>query len=408
MRKPKSLPCGSSKYVLYLSNLLLYGFTGMYYCFISLYLNKIHSYAVAGVLLAIPQAVAIFAPLFWGKRADRARYKKTVLLIMMLGATVCYCAVPFSNRFVWLAIALALTMFFLSAIGSILDVIGMEVANREGTKYGPMRLMGMLGYGFVAFGLSFFIGDRLDTVFISSAVLGFVCCICIGFMPGVKGYATQGLPRENKAKEPDAKWSALFGYKSLFLLIAILATAQFAYGYYLNFFPTYLTDELGAPTFLWGTNVLITTLSEMPIYFCLDSVFKRFGMKKILPIVSIGTVVRYFLLAISKDFIGILSIAAFTGMFNVVLLYSIQFFVIEIIHPALRARAQTLVYAVGISVPRMLAGVLGARMTESLGTSASLSICALTTLLGPMLTLVFILFDKPSATAHKKPPSEPS
>ena len=407
MQHRRSLPRGSAKYVLYVSNLLLYGFTGMYYCFISLYLNEIHSYTVAGVLLAIPQAVAIFAPLFWGKRTDRAHYKKAVLLVMMIGATVCYCAVPISDRFIFLAIALALTMFFLSAIGSILDVIGMEVANSEGVKYGPMRLMGMLGYGFVAFGLSFFIGDRLDTVFIFSAALGLLCCICIGFMPGVRGYAATVATHENKEK-PDTSHGGSLRHKSLFLLIAILATAQFAYGYSINFFPTYLTVELHAPTFLWGTNVLITTLSEMPVYFCLDTLFKRFGIKKILPIVLIGTVARYLLLGTFKGFFGILAIAALTGMFSVALLYTIQFFVIQTAHPALRARTQTLVYAIGVSVPRMLSGVIGAKMTEAIGTAASMSVCAAIALLGFLIAIVFIVFDKRPSTAHKKPTAEAS
>lgn len=395
MLRERKLPAGSAKYILYLSNLLLYGFTGLYYCFVSLYVNQIHSYSVAGVLLAIPQGVAIFAPLFWGMCADKARYKKTVLLIMMLGVTICYSFVPISDNFWWLAIALALTMFFLSALGSVLDVIGMEVANSEGVKYGPMRLMGMFGYGFVAFGLSFFIGDNLDLVFYVCAVLGLICCVCVGFMPGVKGYANAknkitGTLEEDKK----AKFAILFKDKTLMLLIIVLATAQFAYGYYLNFFPTYLTKELGAPEWFWGTNVLITTLSEAPFYIYFDVLFKRFGMKKIVPVVLGLTAIRYLLLALFTGIVWVLAIAFLTGMLSVALLYSVQFFVNKNINPSLRAQAQTLVYAVGVGVPRMLAGVIGGVMTDAIGTNFSLMICSAVAIVGLIVAVLFIVPSK--------------
>ena len=394
MLKERHLPAGSSKYILYLANLLLYGFTGLYYCFISLYVNQIHSYSVAGILLAIPQGIAIFAPLFWGVCADKARYKKTVLLIMMLGVTICYTAVPISDNFIWIALALALTMFFLSALGSVLDVIGMEVANTEGVKYGPMRLMGMFGYGFVAFGLSFFIGDNLDIIFYVCAVLGLICCVCIGFMPGVRGYANAKNKLENKLDEPKARFTTLLKDKNLLMLIIVLATAQFAYGYYLNFFPAYLTEELRAPSWLWGTNVLITTLSEAPFYVWFDTLFKRFGIKKIVPFVLGATAVRYLLLSLFTGIVSILAIALFTGMLSVALLYSVQFFVNKNINPSLRAQAQTLVYAIGVGIPRMLAGVVGGVMTEFMGTNISMLISSIVVVVGLVLYVLYISTKK--------------
>ena len=261
--------------IMYISNALLYGFTGLYYCFIQLYLHgeTQHSSAYIGILLSVPQAVAVFAPLFWGICADKAKYKKSILLIMAAGATVFYCAVPWSDNFLWLCATLGCTMFFLSAFGSVLDVIGMETAAVNGVSYGTIRLMGMFGYGFVSFGLSFFIAGNINFVFKVCAVLGVICCICIMLMPDVKGHA--------HARK--MQFSQLFSEKALLLLIAILGTAQFAYGYYLNFFPSYLTDTLNAPTWLWGANVLLTTLSEAPFFLWFDVLFARLGMKRIVP-----------------------------------------------------------------------------------------------------------------------------
>ncbi len=390
MRKEKILSGGISKGVLYVSNAVLYGFTGLYYCFIQLYLHNEtpHSSAHIGVLLSVAQAVAIFAPLFWGVCADKARYKKTVLMIIVLGVTFFYCAVPRSDHFLWLCISLACTMFFLSALGSLLDVISMETANTENLRYGPMRLMGMFGYGFVSFGLSFFIADNLQAVFKVCAVMGLLCCVCVGFMPRVKGHA----------HDRKMQFAPLLTGKDLPILIAILATAQFAYGYYLNFFPSYLTDELSAPTWLWGTNVLITTLSEAPFFLWFDVLFSRLGMKKILPWVAAATAVRYLLLSIVTQFTGILLIGILTGFLSASLLYSVNYYVNKSIAPSLRASAQTLVYALGLGVPRMLSGLIGGVMTEAWGTNVSLAVCAVVA--GSGLLIYFLCFarDKNSLT----------
>ncbi len=376
----------SPRLVMYISNLFLYGFTGLYYCFAQLYLHTEtgHSASYVGILLAIPQAVAIFAPLFWGVCADKAGYKKTVLLIMALGTTVFYCAVPVSNNFWWLAFTLAGTMFFLSAMGSVLDVIGMETANSDGLRYGPMRLMGMVGYGLVSFGLSFFVSGNLGVVFKVCVVIGVVCCICIGFMPGVKGHA----------HEKKLSFAPFLKGKVFMLLIAILATAQFAYGYYINFFPSYLTEHLNAPTWLWGANVLLTTFSEAPFFLWFDVLFTRLGMKKLVPWVMLATAVRYLLLSMFTHLTAILVIGLVTGFLSVSLLYSVNYYVNRSIEPSLRASAQTLVYAVGVGIPRMLSGLIGGVMTETIGTNYSLAVCACVAGVGFLIYLFFLSREK--------------
>ena len=75
-----------SSSVMYVSNILIYGFTGLYYCFIQLYLHGQTSLSATyiGFLLSMAQAVAIFAPPFWGVCADKAKYKKHVLLVLII------------------------------------------------------------------------------------------------------------------------------------------------------------------------------------------------------------------------------------------------------------------------------------------------------------------------------------
>ena len=86
MREGKRFPLQRSVATVYAGNALIYGFTGLYYCFIQLYLKNetAHSYSKIGFLLSFAQTVAIFAPMLWGVWADKARYKKTALFVPFL------------------------------------------------------------------------------------------------------------------------------------------------------------------------------------------------------------------------------------------------------------------------------------------------------------------------------------
>ena len=366
-----------STWIMYLSNFLIYGYTGLYFCFMQLYLASQtgDSSAGIGILLSIGQGMAILAPLFWGIRADRAKRKKNVLLVMIAGATVSYCAIAFSSHYLWLAVSIACTMFFLSAFGSILDVIGMETASNYHVRYGRMRLMGMLGYGFVAFGLSFLIRDNIRVIFPVCAVFGVLCCICVRLMPNIKGHA-----HDKKIRQ-----YSFFKDKNLLFLVLLLATGQFAYGYYLNFFPNYLTEELMAPSWIWGANVLLTTLSEIPFFLRYEALFSKWKLRKILFTVLAGTVLRYLLLAVFTQEIAFLIIGAATGVVSVSLLYCANYYVNSHMDPAVKSSAQTFVYAAGLGVPRMLSGILGGLMTDLFGTRLSLVFCAAVTAAGLLL-----------------------
>jgi PPP family 3-phenylpropionic acid transporter len=199
---------------------------------------------------------------------------------------------------------------------------------------------------------------------------------------------------EGHAHSKKMNFAPLFKGKELLLLIGVLATAQFAYGYYMNFFPTYLTGELNAPSWLWGTNVLLTTISEAPFYIWFDTLFKRFGMKKVVIFILALTIVRYVLLALFTNFAGILIIGFITGAASVSLLYSVNFYVNKNVEPSLKASAQTMVYAIGVGVPRMLSSLIGGFMTESIGTNFSMIISSLVVVIGLVIYILYSTFKK--------------
>ena len=90
----------------------------------------------------------------------------------------------------------------------------------------------------------------------------------------------------------------------------------------------------------------------------------------------------------------ILVIGLLTGFLSVALLYSVNYYVNRSIEPSLRASAQTLVYAVGVGIPRMLSGIIGGVMTETIGTSYSLIVCACVAGAGFLIYIFFLSKEK--------------
>ena len=90
-------------------NASVYGIAALYYCFVQLYLGKFHTPVEVGVLISIGQAVGIVSPMIWGVLADKAKFKNTMLFLVVAASAVSYYAMSFSESFLWHAVTISLT-----------------------------------------------------------------------------------------------------------------------------------------------------------------------------------------------------------------------------------------------------------------------------------------------------------
>lgn len=350
---------------LVLANGLVYGFNALYYCFIQIYLEQYHDPVTVGILLTIGPFVSIVAPLFWGVRADKAKYKNTILLITVLGSAAFYLLLSVNHSFWWLFAVITALMFFMSPFGGLIDTITLEYTTQAGLPYGPIRLTGTIVFGAMPFILSIFTEKNINVIFYAYIITAVIAAASIIAMPKVKGYASE---KERINILP------VFKDSKLMVIFAFGFITQFAWGYYMNFFPTYLTGELGLPQWVWGLNTLLTVLGEVPFFLMFNSIFSKFGLKKIMFTAITLSVLRYLCLALFTNAPLLLLTGLITGAAVTLFTYVGSVYINNNIPLKMKASTQTLMYALSVGIPKMIAGFAGGYMTEYLGVRISMLI----------------------------------
>ncbi|MGM9626264.1 MAG: MFS transporter [Eubacteriales bacterium] len=362
---------------LYLANALVYAFNALFYCFLPLYFNARFSSVQAGILLSIGPAVSMIAPVFWGMLADRAKYKNTVLICTILISSVFFFMLGTDIGFYPLCLIIGLTMLFMSPFAGLIDTITLEYTNEHAIAYGPIRVMGTLGFGGISLISSFFTGNSIDIIFYIYVLMAIVCAGVLLLCPKVEGHARQqsaadadGSVRNTKSKKIDLR--PLFRVRRLWIIIAFMVLTQFAYSFYCNFFPSYLCNDLGQPDWVWGMNVMFVVVGEIPFFFLYNKVFRTFDIRSIMTVALIGSVIRYGLFGLRGSVPAIVLNNLLTGFLVTVITYCGATYITRYIAPELQATGQNLMYCVGQGLARVFGGFVGGMVNDSFGTTGGM------------------------------------
>ena len=340
------------------ANGFIYGLNAIYYSFVQIYLEQYHPHTIVGILLAIGPFISIIAPMVWGVRADKAKYKNSILTATVGGSAIFFILMMFNHSFWWFFIVLLFLMFFMAPFGGLIDIVTLEYTYENNVPYGPIRLTGTLVFGLIPLILARFTEKNINVIFYSYAAVAVICIAAFSIMPKVEG---KGEKKKKFTLTPIIK-----DYKYM-LLVYMVFIVQLAWAYYTNFFPIYIINNLGLSQQIWGLNVFVTIIGEIPFFLFFNRIFNRIGIKKILFFAIILSVVRYISLAIFADPYLILSTALITGASVTVFTYCCSIYITEKMPLEIKTSAQTFMYAVASGLPKMIAGVFGGYLTETIG-----------------------------------------
>lgn len=348
-----------------LANALVYSFNALFYCFLPLYFNDLFSPVEAGIVLSVGPAVSIAAPVFWGMLADRAKYKNTVLICTVLLSSVFFFMMMFEVGFLPMCILVGVTMLFMSPFAGLIDTITLEYTAEHAVPYGPIRVLGTIGFGVISLISGFFTGADIDVIFYIYVGMALFCALVLLGCPRVCGHARSG---GGKTKAARLDLRPLLCAHRLWIMVGFMFLCQFAYGYYCNFYPSYLENVLGQPQWLWGLNVLLLVVGEIPFFFLYNRLFEKLGIRVLLLISVIGSAVRYLLLGVTGSVASLIAVNLLTGFLVTVVTYCGAMYITAYIAPELQATGQNLMYCIGQGIARVCGGVLGGIIDSRLGT----------------------------------------
>jgi len=349
------------------SNTLVYGLTGVFSAFMPVYLSAHHTSIVKGYLLSIGCVVALFAPVVIGKLADKAASKSRVLAGAVALSAVFFAATYLSANVWFLAATIACFSFFKASFGGMVDTVTLEYTSEHDINYGPIRMMGTVGYGALAFLLGIVANRRLGYVFASYPILAAAAIFFLLWGPQVPGHAEK---REKLQVAPILKSRNI---RILFLLNGVV---YFCHTYYQHFYNEYAIGILHMPTWVWGLNALATVAVEIPFFFLFERIMRAVRMKSLLLTCMIVSVLRFLLLPMLSTSGGILLTAVLTGSWVTFVTYSATLYMQRNLPPNLIASGIGLLYALSCGMGNFLADFGGGYLTAWLGIRGGLFFCA--------------------------------
>lgn len=367
-------------------NTLIYGISAAYSAFMPVYLTEYHSSIVKGNLLSIGCVASLFAPVLIGKITDRSRSKARVLALLVLLSAVLFVASYLNHTVAYLAVVVTAFSFCKSTFGGLVDTTTLEYSAASDVPYGPIRMMGTIGYGLVAVLMGVMATRNLGFVFAAYPVIAAGGIVCLLLGPQVPGHAS---------KKEKLHILPILKDRNLVILFLLNGVAYFCYVYFQHFYNEYVLGDLGLPTWVWGVTTFATISLEIPFFFVFDKLMRKIPLKVMLAACMVVSAARYLLLPSVSTITGILLTSAFTGGWITFITYCVTLYIQRNLSPALIASGIGLQYALAVGMGTFLADFGGGYLTNAWGVRGTMLFCA--ALCAVALPTVALIRPKPRA-----------
>jgi PPP family 3-phenylpropionic acid transporter len=274
--------------------MLYFGAAGLYFPYVGLYYHAIHlNGAQIGLAASLaPLGGVVLQPL-WGLLSDRYGWRKRLLAISLLAASLAAPLVTMAHSFAALLLLIALLAVSLSPAIPLADATTLDWLSARGGSYGGVRIYGSLGFLLSSLAIgSFYRGRGILALFVVYGALLFAAFL-----------TTLAAPRQ-AAVVAEARGGGIMEVLAdrgvvIFLLLAVVGYGTFAA--YNTFFPLYLSS-LGAGSNIVGLSAGLASLSELPVMAVAGIVVARVGVKPLLLAGLTAAALRWLAYGVLRDY----------------------------------------------------------------------------------------------------------
>lgn len=317
------------------------------------------------LISAIPAFVALFAQPIWGSISDRAKYKRNVLTVALLcAAAFSFLVQPVVRWYLPLLAVLTAINTFTLPILPVGNAISIEYTKETGHDFGPVRMMGTVGYQLIILAAGFFFTTSLNGLYNIYGLFLIIAALTSRLLPPVQGY------QHGKEK---ISFTVFFKDKSLLLLFCLVFLAQMCSQFYLAFFSKHLGD-LGISNSTTGVITMMTVILEVPFLFFGDRLMKKMSIWRWMWIGLIINAVRFLGLSVAKTPVFIIMF----GVLSVGLMACFEFFPAIYLNKAvpkeLRGTVQNTYTMIAFGVSRIVGSLAGGVIADFTGISTVFAI----------------------------------
>lgn len=314
--------------------------------------------AEIGLLTGVPPLITLLASPFWTNLADRRRWHKLVMGAGLIVSSLVISLLPSLREFAPVFLMIILFNTFISPVSALADSGTMTLLGEERAMYGRIRLGGTIGWGLFAP----IAGILVENYGLKIGFWTFSALMLTNFFVGQKFVHSS---HEEEAVKPGGIRILLTNRRWLsFLFISLLGgIGSFSAASYL--FP-YMA-ELGATESTMGLALMISTLTEMPVFFLGHRLVKRFGSYGLLTLTLVMFGARSLLYAAVNTPSQVLLVQAFGGMIFPAMWTAGVSYADENAPVGLKSSAQGLFGAMSFGVGSAVSGFIAGPLLESIG-----------------------------------------
>lgn len=311
-----------------------------------------------GLIGAVPAFVALFVQPIWGSLSDRAKYKRNVSAgALTIAGLFCFLVQPAASRFLPLLAVLTLVNTFMLPALPVGNAIAIEYTREHGRDFGPVRMMGTVGYQVSILITGMIFAASLNGLYNAFGLLLIASAGCALLLPPVQGH--------QHGKDP-ISFTVFFKNRTLLLLFALVFLAQMSSQFYLSFFSKHLGD-LGISNTLTGVITMLSVSLEVPFLLFGDRLMKRMSIWKWMWIGLIINGLRFVLLSIVRT----PALIVLSQIPSVALLACFEFFPAIYLNRAvdkeLRGTVQNTYTLIAFGASRIVGALLGGFIADAAG-----------------------------------------
>ena len=320
-----------------------------------------------GLNSAMMAFVALFLQPIWGTLADRARYKRNVsAAALAVAGGLCFLVMPATSNFIWLILVLTLYNAFLLPVMPVGTAISIEYTSKHGHAYGPVRMLGTIGYQAGILATGFILTKSLRGLY---PTIGIVLILSAGFalmLPSVRGYQHQ------QQKTPLFQ---LFRDRKIRLLMAVVFVASIGHQFNMAFFTKHLGD-LGLDNTVTGYISMLSVILEIPFLLFGDRLMKRMSVWKWMLIGLLIGGARFALLAAVRT-PGMLILAQSLSISHLACFEFVPMVYLgKTVRAELQAGSQSMLQMFSFGIARIVGSLAGGMIADSTGIPFVYGICA--------------------------------
>ena len=313
-----------------------------------------------GLLTSVPTLIALLVAPALASLTDRVSRKRYMLSAMLLFVAGSCLAVARTTSFLPLLAVVSVYTVFSTAAQPLATTIALEDTRETHRAYGPIRLLGTVGYQAGALLVGAILSQSLNNLYPLMGAVVLVALATTFAMPNVEGHQhkRERIPLTKLFSDRHVRW--------LYILIFLITiTSQF----YISFFSKHLGDlGMDNATVSWIT--LLSVLAELPFLYFGDRIARWTNIWNWLLIGAIANGVRWLGLALSRSALAIILFQ----IPGVTVLACFEFFpalyLARRVAPELSGAAQSVLTLTTFGAAKIVGSLLGGVICEYTGIPA--------------------------------------